>query len=72
MHDFDVTLVGRSYVEVMVTVLASPNLVDNISLDHLIHFMLSLHVHYLALPLSVIICHLLIIMICFKGMCLIV
>jgi len=34
-HDLDATLVGRSYVNVMVTVSTSPDLVDNISPGHL-------------------------------------
>jgi len=35
MYDFDVTLVERFYVDVVVTVSASPDLVNNISLDYL-------------------------------------
>ena len=31
VHDFDATLVGRSYVDVVVIVLTNPDMVDNIS-----------------------------------------
>jgi len=31
VHDFDMTLTGRSYVDVVITVPASPDMVDNIS-----------------------------------------
>ena len=66
VHDFDATLAGRSYVDVAITVPASPNMVDNISLDPLIHSMLHLHVYYAPFPLSVIICYLLNIMLCLR------
>jgi len=67
-HDLDATLVGRLYVDVVATVPTSPDLVDNICPTPLIHSMLSLWVHYHPLPLRVIVCHLLIIMICLRGM----
>ena len=35
MHDFDATLTGMSYVDVMVTLPASPDMIDNISSDPL-------------------------------------
>jgi len=35
VHDFNATLAGRSYVDVVITVPASPDMVDSISLDPL-------------------------------------
>ena len=35
VYDFDATLVGRSYMDFVVTIPASPNMVDNVSPNHL-------------------------------------
>ena len=45
VHDFDVTFVGRSYVDAVVIIPTSPNLVDNITPTPLMHSMLYLHAH---------------------------
>ena len=69
VHGSDATLAGRSYMDVTITVPASYVMVDDVSLDPLMHPMLPLYVHYPLSPLSVKICHLLIFMICFRVMC---
>jgi len=66
MHDFVATLVGRSYEDVVVTVQASLDMVDN-SPTSLIHSMLSLHAYYPALPLRVTTCHFFTFIMCLRG-----
>ena len=67
VHDSDAIVAAMSYVDVVLTLRTSFVLVDNASLDPFTHLMLPLYVHYPPLPLSVIICHMLISMICLKG-----
>jgi len=72
VHDFDATLVGRSYEDIMVTVPASPDTVGNISTNPLMHSMLPFYADSppLPLPLSVVISRLLHVMICLRAKCL--
>ena len=65
-HDFDAALVARSYMDVVVIVLTSYDLADNISPDPLDVFH-SLSSCYPPLPMSFSICHQLNIMICLRG-----
>jgi len=67
VHDLDKTLRRRAYVDVVVTIPTSSNMVEDTSLTILIHSMLSLLVYYPPLPLSVVICHLLVIMMHLRG-----
>ena len=70
VHDSVATLVGMSYVDVVITVPTSSVVVDDVSHDPLTHLMLLLYVHYPPLPPSVILCHLLIFMMHLTGRCL--
>ena len=70
VHDSDAAPIGRSYGDIMVIMPASLDLVENMSSNHLDIWHAFLHVHYPTLPLSAIICHLLIFTICLRGMCL--
>jgi len=67
LRDSDASLIERSYVNVMLTMPASSDMVGNISHDPMIHYIFPLHVHYPLFPLSVIICYLLNIMLCLRG-----
>jgi len=70
VHDFDAIVAGMSYMDVEITVQVSSVMDDDVSLDphdtpHASHY-----VHCPLLPLTIIICPLLIFIICFRGMCL--
>jgi len=67
-HDFYATHARKSYVDVMITVPASPDMVDNISPDPLMHPVLPLYAHYPPLSLNATICRLLLIMMCLREM----
>jgi len=65
-HDLDATLVGRSYVDVVILFLSV--LIWLIIYPPTTLIMLTFSVHYPPLCLSIVICYLLIIMICLRGM----
>ena len=68
--DSDATPAGRSYVDITTTVPASSIMVDDISLDPLGTLHASPLCSLPPFPLSVIICRLLHVMICLRGVCL--
>ena len=68
VHDSDAAPVGRSYGDVVVTMPASPDLVENVSHDHLDTLHVSPSGYHPPLPLSAIIYHSLHVMICLRGM----
>jgi len=55
VRGLDETPLGHTYVDVMVVVSPSLDIVDNVSLDHFSIFHVFPHVHYLPLPPSVVI-----------------
>jgi len=68
VHDSDAALVGRSYGDVVVTMPASPYLVENVSPDHLDALHVSPSGSPPPLPLSAILYHSSHVMICLRGM----
>ena len=69
VRDYDATPTGRCYVDVVISVPTSSVMVDDVSLHPLDASHASPLCSLPLLSLSVIICHLLIFMICFRGMC---
>jgi len=67
VHDFDATLAERSYVDVMITMPASSDMVDNISTDPLVTLHASPSCSLPSPSLSVITCYFLNIMLCLRG-----